>query len=426
MRIRWWWWVLALVPAAAGVVSVAFGAGDLRSSGLMAGVSVSLGLVAVLLLLRAPWRRRDGAARWFSVVPPLLLGLVSLLGLSEGLPEFFQARGLFLDVEAVGPVAVVEDEGTLLVVGNGTEGGFAWTSDDGSDWTSISADVFAELEVADAAVYGSSIVVVGQSAEAEAVVLVTEDGAAFEESGRFTNSEYGTIPQAAAGFADGLVVISDIYGNDIEFHTSSDGRSWAAAHPSPVFDDGESARDIVCSDQVCVGVGFVDATYRQDLDTNTGVAWVSTSGDNYQSVDFDFNTESLDAIAWNPSGFLIVANSPNGRGLAWHSTDSTNWNPISGPFTEMTVDGVQAIDTTYMVFGRSPTAGTLVVWTSRNLTDWEEAVVATSQPEGSQIRSIANTQTGLVAVGIDGGTFDILIWNSADGTDWQLTTLAPR
>jgi hypothetical protein len=393
----------------------------------MAGVSVTFGLVGVLLLLSAPWRGRDGVGRWSSLVPPLLLGLVSLLGLSEGLPEFFQARRLFVDVDSVGPVAVVEHEGTLVMVGNDTTGGFAWASEDGSDWTSVSADVLGELEIVDATVYGSSVVVVGQSLEAEAVVLVSEDGATFVESGRFANSEYGTIPQAAAGFVNSLIVISDIYGNDVEFYTSADARSWTAGQPSPVFDDGENARDIACSDQACVGVGFVDATYRQDLDTNTGVAWVSPSGGDYEPVDYHFTAETLDAVAWNSPGFLVVADGPNGMGLAWHSTDGTDWNSVVGPFTDMTVDGVEAVGASFVVVGRDPTTGTLVVWTSENLTEWSEAVVETGLPEGTRIRSITNTQTGLVAVGIDSANFDTLVWTSPNGNEWQqTTTLAAR
>lgn len=421
MRASWWLWLLALVPAVAGVVSISFGSGDLRSSGLMVGVSVSLGLVAVLLLLRAPWRARDGLSRWISLVPPLLLGMVSLLGLSEGLPEFFQARGLFVSVESVGPVAVVHYEGSLLIVGNDAAGGSAWVSVDGSGWTEASDDELTELVVADAVVHGSSIVVVGQSAEAEVVALVTEDGSSFEESARFANSDHGTVPQAAASFLDGLVLISDIYGNDVEFYASNDARSWAASQPTPVFDDGESARDIACNEQACVGVGLLDATYRQDLDTNTGVAWVSTTGDDYQPVDYEFTTETLDAVASNSSGFLTVANDQNGMGSAWHSIDGTDWKPVTGPFTDMAVDGVASVDASFIVFGSDPATGALMVWTSEDTTEWEEAVVATGLPPDSQIRSIISTDGGLVAIGIHSATFDTLIWVSPNGTDWQQT-----
>lgn len=423
MKTRWWWWVLALTPAAAGFVSIALGVGDMRSSGLMAGASVSLGLVAILLLARAPWRGKRGLVRWLSPVPALLLGAVSLLGLSEGLPEFLQARGLFIDVDSVGPVAVVDHDGRLVLFGNDTAGGFVWASEDGLSWSSVEVEVLTELEgIADATVFDSSIVVLGQ-AGAEAVVLISADGEVFEESGRFSNSAHGTNPTAVAGFEDGLVAITDIYGNDVEFYKSNDTRSWTPGQPSPVFDDGEEARDIACSGEVCVGVGLLDATYRKDLDADTGVAWVSSSGDGFQRVDHDFDTRILDAIAWNRPGFMVVATSFDGAGSVWQSTDGIDWHPVSGPFTEMVVDGIEAHDASYVVFGRNPATGALMVWTSEDTAGWSEATVATGLPKESQIRSLTNNQGGLVAVGIDGETFDVLVWTSPNGTDWQETAV---
>lgn len=419
-----WWWVLALSPAAAGVASIASGAsGDMRSSGLMAGVSVSIGLVAILLLARAPWRGKRGLGRGLSPLPALLLGAVSLLGLSEGLPEFLQARGLFISVDSVGPMAVLDHDGRLVLFGNDTAGGFVWASEDGSSWSIVEVEVLTELEViADATVFDSSIVVLGQTG-ADAVVLISADGEVFEESGRFSNSAHGTNPTAVAGFEDGLVAITNIYGNDVEFYASNDTRSWTPGQPSPIFDDGEEARDIACSDEVCVGVGFLDATYRPELDADTGVAWVSSSGDSFQRVDHDFDTGSLDAIAWNRRGFMVVATSPDGVGSVWQSSDGIEWLPVSGPFTEMIVDGIEALDASYVVFGREPVTGAVIVWMSEDTTGWREAVVATGLPEASQVRSLTSTLSGLVAVGIDGETLDVLVWTSPDGGDWQETAV---
>jgi hypothetical protein len=119
----------------------------------------------------------------------------------------------------------------------------------------------------------------------------------------------GPVPEGArpavSAFRAGLIAISDTIGNDVEFHASIDYQTWTPAQPSPVFDDGEGARDIPCSDESCVGVGFLDATYRSELKASTGVAWVNASGDEFQPVDHEFNTVTLDAVAWNPSGFLV-------------------------------------------------------------------------------------------------------------------------
>jgi hypothetical protein len=200
-----------------------------------------------------------------------------------------------------------------------------------------------------------------------------------------------------------------------------------AGQPSPVFDDGESAQDIACSDQVCVGVGFLDSTYRQDLGANTGAAWISSSGGDYQAVDYNFDTESLDSVAWNGAGFVVVGTNSDGTGSAWRSTEGTGWTPVSGPFTEMTVDGVVAFGGAHFVYGRNSTTDAVMVWTSETTTDWSETVVATGLPEGSKIRTISGTQNGFVAAGIDGATHDVLVWTSPNGNEWQQTaTLPPR
>jgi hypothetical protein len=358
------------------------------------------------------------------VVPGLLLGMISLLGLSEGLPEFFEARGLFIEVDSMGPVKVLAQDDAVVIVGNDREGGFIWISEDASNWTLIDDEALAELELVDGITNGPSTVVVGRAVDpSEGVVLVSEDGRSYEETGRFRNSEYATAPDAAALFRGGLVVISDIIGNDVEFHTSDDYQTWTPAQPSPVFDDGESARDIACSEAACVGVGFFDATYRSELDANAGVAWVSTTGNDFQPVVHEFNTNTLDAIAWNPSGFLVVANNTSDNGVAWHSADGTEWRPVSGPFNEMTVDGVEAVATAHIVFGRHPVSGDLFIWRSEDATDWSETLVAAGLPEGSELRSVTSSPTGLIAVGIDAATFNTLVWTSLDGNDWRQTAV---
>lgn len=427
MTTRWWWWPLAAVPALAGAVSLALEVGDFRSSGLIAGVSISIGLAAITLLLRAPWRGRRGIGRLLPVVPPLLLGMISLVGLSEGLPEFFQARGLFIDVESVGPIKVVIHDGAVVVVGSDTEGSFVWVSGDGSEWSIIDDSTLAELELVDALVANGSVVVLGRSTETDAagVVLVSEDGRTYEERGRFSNSEFGTIPQAMAPFGDGLVVISDIYGNDIEFYSSHDTRSWMAGQPSPMFDDGESARDIACSSELCIGVGFYDASYRPELEANAGAAWTVSSRNDFQPVDYHFNAGRLDAIAWNTSGFVAVADSDADRGLAWHSSDGVEWRPLPGPFSEMVIDGVEATDAALVVFGRNPISGDLMLWSSEDNVNWSAAVVGMGFPAGSRLRSVASTENGLIAVGINAETFDPLVWTSSGGNGWQEGTVLP-
>lgn len=361
------------------------------------------------------------------MVPGLLLGMISLLGLSQGLPEFFQARGLFIDVNSVGPVKVLAHGDGALIVGNDRGGGSIWVSEEGSNWTLIDDEALTELELVDGITNGPTTFVIGRSTNpTDAVLLASEDGRTFSEIGRFGNRDHGTAPDAVALFSDGLVVISDIIGNDVEFHTSHDHQTWTPAQPSPVFDDGESGRDIACSEDVCVGVGFLEATYRYDLNADAGVAWASTTGDDFQAVAFEFDTGTLDAIAWTPSGFLTVANDTAGHGVAWHSTDGTDWRSVSGPFNEMTVDGVEAVGAAHIVFGHNPISGELIMWRSEDATNWSETVVARDLPEGSELRSVASTRTGLIAVGINAQTFDTRVWTSPGGDSWQQTAVIPQ
>ncbi|MEX2280215.1 MAG: hypothetical protein WEA76_09015, partial [Acidimicrobiia bacterium] len=63
---------LAAIPAVAGWVShTVLRTGDFRSSGLVVGISVSLGLVGLILLAERPWRGRAGARRLLAAIPGL-------------------------------------------------------------------------------------------------------------------------------------------------------------------------------------------------------------------------------------------------------------------------------------------------------------------------------------------------------------------
>lgn len=85
----------------------------------------------------------------------------------------------------------------------------------------------------------------------------------------------------------------------------------------------------------------------------------------------------------------------------------------------MTVDGVEAVATAHIVFGHNPISGELIIWRSEDKTNWSEAEVATGLSEGSKVRSVTSSQTGLIAVGIDAETLDTLVWTTPDGNDWR-------
>ena len=422
MRVGRWWWVLATVPALTGIVSLQLGVGDFRSSGAVLGIALSLGLVAILLLWRRPWKGRSGVSKWLAPVPGLMLGLLALLGLSEGLPEFLQARGLFLDVDSQGPRSMVAFEGGFVLAGDDGESGMLWLSEDGASWTQIEKPVFDGVVLRDLLVTQDGLLVVGEVADpTEAVVLSSADGTQWQVGARFGNGDHGTVPSAISQSAGALVVIADIVGNDVEFYRGTDASSWTVSEPTPVFDDGENGWDIACSDSLCVGVGFHDATYRDEIDVNTGVAWVSTTGDSYQLVDHDFAADRLQAIAWADPGFIAVGNTPTDEGVAWLSQDGESWTSLTGSFNKMTITGVTATSDKYIIFGHNPDTGELVVWTSTIGDQWSEELVSSEFAEGSQIRTTVDQDGTRIIAGIASDTLDTLIWTSTNNQPWQHT-----
>lgn len=420
MKVPWIWWALAAVPALVGVVSLQLGVGDFRSSGLVLGISMSLGLVAILLLSTRPWSPRVGVSKWRAPVPGLILGLVALLGLSEGLPEFLQARGLFLDVDSQGPRAMVGFNGGIVLAGDDGEGGLLWLSDDGTSWSQIEHPVFEGVLLRDLLVVDDGLLALGEGSDpSEAVVLSSADGTQWQAVERFGNSDHGTVPRSISKSASTLVVIADIVGNDVEFYRSVGSSSWAVSEPTPLFDDGENGRDIACSESLCVGVGFHDATYRDEIDSNTGVAWVGTTGTDYRLVDHDFDSENLEAIAWANSGFVAVGNTPTNVGVAWISQDGESWTSLSGSFNQMTITGVTATPDGYMIFGLNPETSGLVVWASTTGDDWSEEIISNELAEGSQIRTIVDQDGTRIAAGIASDTLDTFIWTSTNNRPWR-------
>lgn len=138
-------WLVVLAPAVAGVVSFVISPNeDLRSSGLMAGVGLSLLLTGGLLALRAPWHGREGARGLAARGGVAFIVVVGLLGLAVGVPDLLRERfGLLLSVDDRGLLAVVAVDGGFVAVGH-PETGAAWTSSDGESWTQVPLPVGAD------------------------------------------------------------------------------------------------------------------------------------------------------------------------------------------------------------------------------------------------------------------------------------------
>lgn len=397
-----------------------FRVGDFRSSGLIAGISVSLGLVALILLANRPWQRCAGVSSVLSVIPGLVLGLIALVGVAEGLPEFLQARGLFVDVDDFGPRSVVSFAAGFVLVGDDADGGMIWYSPDGVDWSQVDDPVLDGLEMRDVVFVDGDLVAVGAVEEpTQAVILVSSDGRTWTHRGTFRNVEDGTSPEAISPFGGGLAAVADTIGNDVEFYTSSDLASWAVADPVGVFDDGESGEDIACNDAMCVAVGSHQARHRPDLATDAGVAWVSTTGDRFDLVDHDFGAEDLRYVVWADPAFVAGGSDASGMGVVWHSEDGQQWSPLAGPFEDARLDGISAGPDGLLLFGSDPESGAIWVWESVDGVVWEEHLLSAELPMGSHIRSIAVGDSLRVAVGVDSETLRPVVWTSPRGGDWS-------
>jgi hypothetical protein len=416
MRIRWYAWVLAFVPLVAGVWSLQAGDGDYRTSGFMAGLGLTLGVIAVLLVFGRPWRHSSRPWGWLSMVAVVLVGVVGALALVGGLPDFLRERGLSVDTDSYGPRAVVAINGGFVVVGDHRQGAVVWYSEDASHWNQARhVPLFDGLEMRDAVAFDGGVLAVGQPAdEAEAVVLTSLDGRMWALESRFGNDESGISPEALSVSGGHVILVADTIGNDVAFVRGSDPATLGLVDPMPVSDDGEEIDDVACRDLTCVAVG-------KDLATNSGVVWTSTAGEEWFRVDGDFARVPLIGVGQSNSGFVVAGTDPDeDRAVLWRSSDAVEWERIEeSGFANSAVDGVDATSTGYVIFGRDLTTDAVVIWLSTDGLGWEKVTVDDSLGQGSAIRSILNTGGRWIAVGINTDIEAAVMWTSLDGVNWE-------
>jgi len=259
MRIRWYAWVAVMLPALAGVVGlVSDPQGDFRSSGFLTGVAISLGALAVLLLLRRPWRDASRLRALGVVFGIGVLGVVAVGGLAASLPEYLGTQfGWFMDHDDYGPRAVVAVDGAFVAVGDDRAGSVVWQSDNGSTWSRVARDIVEGLEVRDVEVIDGGLVAVAGSMDAgDGVVVTSPDGSAWELAARFGSEvESGFAPIDVAALGDTVVVAGETYGNDAVFFHGPDLDTLGVAEPAPTFDDGDWVVDVACILDGCVAAG---------------------------------------------------------------------------------------------------------------------------------------------------------------------------
>ncbi len=425
MRVRWYVWVAAFLPAVAGGVSLVLDdTGDFRSSGLMAGVGVTLGVLAVLLGLLRPWRTRSGRSKLGSIAGVGLLGIAALAGIAGGVPELLQARfGWFVSPDAYGPRSVVGVDGGFVAVGNDRDGGVIWFSSDGSSWSRVSAAPLTGLEMRDLVVADDALVAIGApSGSDQGVVLSSPDGQTWEVAARFGGGgEFGVYPIALALLDRELVVVTDTYGNDTAFFHGPDAETLRLSLPAPEHDDGDFVLSVACTSSSCVAVGG-QTDIGVFTESSAGPAiWRSTDGAQWTLTGGGLGTAELSAVAARDEGFVVVGNnSDQGHGVVWTSPDGDEWTQVDGAvFQNAVIDGAVNLDHGLMAFGRDLETSAIVVWSSPDAMQWERTVVDSTAPVGSQIRSIAGRRPLIVAMGIDVASKSTAVWISTDGQVWN-------
>jgi hypothetical protein len=422
--VRWYVWLLVALPAVAGLAALILDLGDFRSSGAVAGVGLSLVGATVLLVRRGRWRGARGARRLVALAPIAALGFVGLLALLAGVPEFVQTRfGWFVPPDAYGPRAIVAVDGTFVVVGDEPDGAVILRSEDGRSWTRAPrAPVLDGLEMRDALTIDGGVMAVGQPLdEPVGQVLTSRDGQTWQATARFGRDvEFGIAPTAIAAANDGVVAVGGIYGNDVVFFHSVDGRRWTTVAPEPVFDDGEDPLDVACDVARCVTVGVqYDAGGMIDGGGRRAVAWSSAHGQPWVPVDDVFGAATVNGVTASDDGFVAVGHDEaRTQAKVWTTPDGRAWSMVDDhpDFRNAQMDGVATIDGRVMAYGRH--RDTIVVW-ARDDDGWRRSTVDDTVEPGSRIRAIASNGTTVAAVGIDTSAASTVIWTSADGRRWQ-------
>lgn len=433
MSARWYIWLLVLVPALLGFVSLTLEVGDMRSSGFVAGVALSIGGLAILVLRRGRWRTVRGVRRVVALVPAVALGVVAVLGLLVGVPEFVQVQfGWFVDPHVYGPRAIVVRDGTFVVVGDERQGAVILRSHDGRSWSRVgNAAVLDGLQMRDALVTDAGIVAVGQpSDDAVGQVLTSPDAMTWREVSRFgPDSGFGIAPVAVAALDDGLIAVGSTYGNDSAFFHSADGRTWTTRGPAPVFDDGESPIDVVCAPTVCVTVGERHTTGGLVGGTRRTITWTSSDGEPWVLSDGVFGAATVTAVTTFGDGFVASGYDDElHRAVLWTSPNGRVWTRMGDQpdFHRAQMDGITNFGATVVAFGRDLDTNAIVIWTSDGTSRWQRTTVDDNAASGSRIRAITTNGNMTAAAGVDTAHDGTAVWTSQDMRSWRKTIVTDR
>jgi hypothetical protein len=301
----------------------------------------------------------------------------------------------------------------LVAVGWDERGAAAWTSSDGETWDRVPQEELGPGTINDVTAAGPSLVAVGttdnelariQGTQSEGpshgVVWTSEDGRTWTRI-----PDDPVIRGAAFGPSDittggpGVVAV----GAQNAAWFSFDGIAWEPASVPPVPEDvypGDDGRhpqvymtDVASSGNRLLALGTAllkGGGPPPEYETWVPTMWTSVDGTSWRDMPVDpevFPREgSIDALTDGPGGFVAVGSDGDGPAV-WRSADGLGWHRVSS----------DAFASRVALPGRS-----------------------------SAMWSVAASEGGYVAVGVDGACLDGIecrsaeaaIWTSNDGESW--------
>lgn len=303
--------------------------------------------------------------------------------------------------------AIIAGGPGLVTVGWDDRGAAVWTSSDGRTWSQVPGEELGPGTINDVTTGGPGLVAVGttdnelrriegeQTDGPHAVVWTSEDGRTWTrlpEDPAFRSAGYG--PSAVAAGGPGVVAVGD--NNRAWF--SSDGMTWDLATVPPVpegvypGDDGRHPQvhlgEIAASSDRLVALGWK----MMNNNSEVPVMWTSSDGMSWTDVPLDPEVfprgGTIDEITHGPNGFVAVGSlDRRTQPTMWRSADGLRWNQVSSD--------QGAFISRVLLPGRS-----------------------------SAIWSVAASESGYVAVGVDGfclvgcRSAEAAIWTSTNGESW--------
>ena len=318
----------------------------------------------------------------------------------------------------------------LVAVGNTSAGAGVWVSEDGITWSLVTSDeptgidgpdptevgpLRTEGEMYSVTVGGPGLVAVGSAWTVEgpvsgAAVWTSEDGISWSRA--IVDSESGGMYYVTAG-GPGLVAIGDVIVEDwsveeegpVEFAwprmwTSVDGSTWTRV---PQDLGSGWVNGVTDGGPGLVAVGSAD-------NFDSAAVWTSPDGLTWTRVPHDetvLGGNSMnDVVAGGPGLVAVGGNVVNAA--AWTSPDGLTWTQVppaqfTGSFYGL--HSVISVGTQLVAVGGADKDDSPGVWTSPDGLTWTQAKI--SGP--GEINAVAATDTGLIAVGQDGGSAAVWI-----------------